>query len=131
MALIDKRGDTTINQYKVHDQEVNCISFSPLIEHYLITGSNDASIKMFDIRNPDEELHCFEQHEEPVYSLHWASHDKRYFASSSQDRRVMVWDIAKIGSEIKAEDELDGASELLFIHAGHKSKVNELSWNQG
>ncbi len=41
----------------------------------------------------------------------------------------MVWDIAKIGSEIKAEDELDGASELLFIHAGHKSKVNELSWN--
>jgi len=42
---------------------------------------------------------------------------------------VIVWDISKIGSEIKAEDERDGPAEMEFIHGGHQSKINDLNWN--
>jgi histone-binding protein RBBP4 len=42
---------------------------------------------------------------------------------------VIVYDIAKIGAEIKAEDERDGPAEIMFLHGGHQSKVNDISWN--
>ena len=35
----------------------------------------------------------------------------------------------KIGEEQTAEEAEDGPAELLFIHGGHTSKVNDLAWN--
>ena len=35
------------------------------------------------------------------------------FASCSADRRIIVWDLSKIGEEQKAEDAVDGPPELL------------------
>ena len=45
------------------------------------------------------------------------------------DRRLHVWDLAKIGDEQSPEDAEDGPPELLFIHGGHTSKISDFSWN--
>ena len=37
------------------------------------------------------------------------------FASASIDRRLIVWDMSKIGEEIREEDARDGAAEMLVI----------------
>jgi len=39
----------------------------------------------------------------------------------------MIWDLSKFGG--KAGESQEGPDELLFVHGGHKSKVNDFSWN--
>ena len=55
-------------------------------------------------------------------------HMDTIFMSCSSDRRVYVWDLARIGAEPSAEDEEEGPAELLFIHGGHTDKVNDISY---
>lgn len=45
------------------------------------------------------------------------------------DRRIIVWDLAKIGAEISAEDAEDGPPEMLFIHGGHRANIPDFSWS--
>lgn len=37
--------------------------------------------------------------------------------------------MSRIGAEQTPEDAEDGPPELLFMHGGHTSKVNDFSWN--
>lgn len=52
------------------------------------------------------------------------------FASGSSDRRIILWDIARIGAEQTEEEKRDGPPELLFLHGGHTSKVSDIDWNK-
>ena len=61
--------------------------------------------------------------------MQWSPHNETILASSGTDRRLHVWDLAKIGEEQNAEDAEDGPPELLFIHGGHTSKISDFSWN--
>jgi histone-binding protein RBBP4 len=58
----------------------------------------------------------------------WSPFDETVFASSSSDRRVLVWDCSKIGEEQSEEDAEDGPPELLFVHGGHTAKVVDFGW---
>ena len=50
-------------------------------------------------------------------------------ASGGGDRRVCLWDMAKINSKQSPEDAQDGPPELIFVHAGHTAKVMDVCWN--
>ena len=50
-------------------------------------------------------------------------------ASSSNDRRVIVWDLAKCGDSQTEAERRDGPPEQAFIHGGHTNKVSDISWN--
>ena len=52
-----------------------------------------------------------------------------YFCVAGTDRRLIVWDLSKIGEEQSAEDAKDGPPELLFIHAGHTAKISDFCWS--
>ena len=41
----------------------------------------------------------------------------------------MIWDLAKCGTEQTEEEKRDGPPELVFIHGGHTSKIQDISWN--
>ena len=110
------------------------------------------------MRNTSKPLHKFESHTDEVFCTSWAPFNETIFASTAADRRIMVWDLAKIGVEQSAEDAEDGPPELLvsteycsgpvqcefilllplpaaallavqFIHGGHTAKVIDMSWN--
>ncbi|KAI9872151.1 MAG: Histone acetyltransferase type B subunit 2, partial [Watsoniomyces obsoletus] len=49
--------------------------------------------------------------------------------SSSYDRRIIFWDLAKVGEEQAPEDSQDGPPELLFMHGGHTNRISDFSWN--
>jgi histone-binding protein RBBP4 len=75
-------------------------------------------------------LHTLNTHTDEVYAVHWAPFNESILASSSEDRRLAVWDLSRIGREQTPEDARDGAPELLFIHGGHTSKISDFRWNQ-
>lgn len=46
-----------------HDKEVNCLAFHPSNENFLLTGSSDQTIKLWDLRSPNNTISTFEQNE--------------------------------------------------------------------
>jgi WD40 repeat protein len=86
-------------------------------------------VKLWDLRNLSHSLHDLVGHKSGVYQLNWSPFDETILASSSEDRRVNIWDTSRIGEEQSPEDAEDGPPELLFIHGGHTSKVFDFSWN--
>ncbi|KAJ1509888.1 hypothetical protein HMI56_006589 [Coelomomyces lativittatus] len=112
-----------------HDAEVNCVDFNPSTEFLLATGSNDKSVRLWDLRNLKMTLHALESHTEEVLQLSWNPHHSHILASAGSDRRVMVWDLTKIGDELTPEEAEDGPPELLFMHGGHTSKIADFAWD--
>lgn len=49
-------------------------------------------------------------------NLEWSPHAETVFASASNDKRVCLWDISRIGEEQTPEDAEDGPPELMFMH---------------
>ena len=80
-------------------------------------------------KNASSPLQTFEGHTDQVYSIHWSPFNESILASCSADRRIALWDLSRIGAEQTPEDAEDGPPELLFLHGGHTSKVNDFSWN--
>jgi len=64
-----------------------------------------------------------------VFQIGWSPKHETVLASCGADRRLMCWDLAKIGDEQSPEDAEDGPPELLFIHGGHTSKISDFAWN--
>ena len=63
------------------------------------------------MRNLKQKLHTFIHHQDEVLQLAWSPHNETIFASSSSDRRVMMWDVSRIGLEQPPE----GGSLSLFL----------------
>ena len=90
--------------------------------------------------NTKTPLHVLRGHTAEVYQVEWSCANETILASSGNDRRVMVWDVSRIGGggrqakkekekKEKEEEEEEGPPELLFVHGGHTSRVTEFSWN--
>lgn len=64
-----------------------------------------------------------------VLGVQWSPHCETVLASWGPDRRVHIWDLARVNMKLSEEDQKDGPPELLFIHGGHTARVCDLSWN--
>ena len=47
--------------------------------------------------------------------MQWSPHNETILASSGTDRRLHVWDLAKIGEEQNAEDAEDGMMMIVIM----------------
>lgn len=86
-------------------------------------------MKLWDLRNINQSLHTLKGHTDEIYTANWAYNSLNILASSGADRRVIIWDLSRIGNEQTIEDAEDGPPELLFIHGGHTNKVSDFTWN--
>jgi histone-binding protein RBBP4 len=116
-------------QVEAHKDVINCVAFNPFSEHVLITGSSDTTLCLWDLRSLNQSLHVFESHPGEILQALWSPFHETLFASCGKDRQVRIWDLSRIGEEQEPEDAEDGPPELLFVHGGHTSTVQELSWN--
>ncbi|CAG9460272.1 unnamed protein product [Pedinophyceae sp. YPF-701] len=112
-----------------HSAEVNCLAFNPVNEYILVTGSADQQLVLHDIRALDRKLHIFEGHNDEVFQVGWMPGHETIMGSCGADRRMLIWDLARIGADQSPEDAEDGPPELLFIHGGHTSKISDFAWD--
>lgn len=128
VKLFDTR-DSKCTQTLDREGAINTIAFSKHSANLFAIGLEDSTIELLDIRNPGHKLHTIMGHSESISCLEWDPHNDGILASGSQDRRVILWDIKRIGEEQTQEDEDDGAPELFMMHAGHTAGVTDLSFN--
>mmetsp|Transcript_11947 Transcript_11947/g.30662 ORF Transcript_11947/g.30662 Transcript_11947/m.30662 type:complete len:428 (-) Transcript_11947:162-1445(-) len=112
-----------------HSAEVNCLAFNPFHEYVLITGSADKTVLLHDLRNLATPLHTLDHHTDEIFQVCWSPHCETIFSSCGADRRLMIWDVSRIGEPQTEEDAKDGPPELMFIHGGHTSKISDFAWN--
>lgn len=115
---------------EIHGTPINTLAFSIASEYIFATGGSDNAVVLSDLRNLDIRLHTLLGHSKMVTTLQWSPHDDRVLASSGPDRRVILWDISKVGEEQSQEDQEDGAPELLFMHGGHTNGVSDFSFHE-
>ena len=74
---------------------MNCLSYNPINEHLLLSGSSDRTLALWDLRNTSSKLHSFESHLDQVTAVEWAPFSETILASASADRRVIIWSAAQ------------------------------------
>lgn len=98
---------------QAHEEAVNTLAFNLKHDVLFATGSADKTIGLFDMRFLEKgKLLCMEGHADSVTKIEWSPHDPSILASSSDDRRTIIWDITLAGAEQTPEDAEDGAPEM-------------------
>jgi len=126
LNLWDLRGGpkSPIKILNAHEKDVLSLDFNPFNEYLLATGSTDHTIGLWDMRNLAKKVHILKEHKDEVVNVSWSPFKESVIASGSNDRRILIWDLAKIGQK-----RTENPPELLFVHGGHTSKLQEMSWN--
>lgn len=102
---------------KVHSADCNCLAFHPVNDYAILTGSDDTTIALWDMRNLSKEVRRFEQrHRDGVLEVAWSPIAPSIFASSSADQHIFVWD-------------LKNPDQVIFDHKGHDSRIPDISWH--
>lgn len=115
---------------KAHRADLHCVDWNPHDVNFIITGSADNSVRMFDRRRLTSTglgspVHVFENHNAAVLCVQWSPDRPSVFGSSAEDGRLNIWDYEKVGAlDVEAP-----APGLFFQHAGHRDKVVDFHWN--
>jgi len=112
-------------------KQANCISFCEHNEHLLAVAGAGKSVGLFDLRKPGNSIFSLEGgHEDEITNLNWSPFSETILATSGNDRRVVIWDLSKIGEELTTDEARDGPPELLFVHGGHTGRLCDFSWTR-
>lgn len=121
--------------YGADSKGINSLSFSPFSHNLIAIGNTNSNVNLLDLRNlsiKDKSnnglLHTMMGHSDSITSLEFSPHQDGIIASGSQDRRLIIWDLFRVGEEQAQEDAEDGCPELFMMHAGHTGAVTDLSW---
>ncbi len=82
---------TKVKDFTDHTGMITCCGF--LNETYMISGSNDATLLLWDISKTGRSVRQFVDHESEVACLDVCEEDGNIIASGSGDTTVRVWDI--------------------------------------
>lgn len=77
-----------------HKRTVNKVCFNPVETNWLISGSQDGTMKTFDLRIK-EAIKTFFSNTESVRDVQFSPHSHLTFASVSENGNVQIWDMRK------------------------------------
>lgn len=114
---------------KGHSREGFGLSWSKFKEGYLLSGSNDNLVCLWDINSavsasggpPSKSLlplRTFTGHSDVVEDVCWSPKDENIFASCGDDSKALLWDTRN-----------DSNSEASIVLVGHVGEVNSVDFN--
>ncbi|KAH6787958.1 Transducin family protein / WD-40 repeat family protein [Perilla frutescens var. hirtella] len=121
--LEDANGSSSCNpdlRLRGHDKEGYGLSWSSFKEGYLLSGSNDCKICLWDVSAmPQEKVldanFIYEGHENVVEDVSWHSKNENLFGSVGDDCKLMIWDLR--------------TNKFQHSVVVHEKEVNYLSFN--
>ncbi|GMN38186.1 hypothetical protein TIFTF001_007420 [Ficus carica] len=103
-----------------HDKEGYGLSWNPRREGYILSGSHDCKICLWDVSAVAQDkvldpIHVYEGHESVVGDVSWHWKNENLFGSVGDDCRLIVWDLR--------------ANQSQHSVKAHEKEVNYLSFN--
>lgn len=105
-----------------HKKEGYGLCWNPRVTGYLLSGSDDAIICLWDISAAGAEVNAlrkWEGHHDVIEDVSWHQHSPHIFGSVGDDCKVLVWDIRK--------PHVSEAS--IQVANAHKADINSISFN--
>lgn len=117
IRVIDRSSLEIRTEWKAHVNSVFTVRYTP-DGHYLLSGSRDARLKLWDVRGGYHLITEVVAHMNTINHLDF-SPDYKHFVTCSLDKSIKLWDL--------------GAMRLLKVidkarHGGHGTSVNKLLW---
>ncbi|PON89978.1 Guanine nucleotide-binding protein, beta subunit [Trema orientale] len=131
LVILDSRSKKTRLSFLV-DQELRSLSFNPYNEWIVATGCGEGTVDIYDMRMKLRKFFTLSNHERDVIQVEWDPNHENILASASDDGKVILWDLNRIGS-VESYKYLEGDDknvhpELLFSHGGHRHWIRDISW---
>jgi len=125
---------------KAHDADVNVISWNHLVNYLVVSGSDDGSFKVWDLRmlKSQQPAAHYKWHNGPITSVEWHPQDESVLTVSSADHQVSVWDLSVEEDEENQSQQQHQHTDpnytslppqLLFVHQG-QSNIKELHYHR-
>lgn len=115
-----------------HDTDVNVISWNKLVGYLMVSGADDGSFRVWDLRNfqSDAPVGHFKWHSEAITSVEWNPNEESVICVSSADDQISLWDLALERDEdsSKQPEQQDLPPQLLFVHQGQRN-IKEVHWH--
>jgi WD repeat-containing protein 61 len=102
----------------VDDFSVNALCYHPNGK-YLLSGSRDAYLNIWDIENDYFLLNHIPAHNYAIYSIVF-SPNKKLFATGSRDKTIKIWDAENFKLLLRIDKSKNGS---------HTHSVNKILWN--
>ncbi|XP_058090798.1 histone-binding protein MSI1-like [Magnolia sinica] len=108
---------------KGHTNEGYGLSWSPLKEGFILSGSNDSKICLWDINTmPQDKMlgakTIYGVHEDVVEDVSWHLMNENLFGSVGDDKRLMIWDL---------RSSMSNSPQHSIV--AHEKEVNSLSFS--
>ncbi|CAH8430566.1 unnamed protein product [Dicrocoelium dendriticum] len=133
---------------EAHPTDINVLSWNRLQSVNLLTGGDDGSLRIWDLRAVNRQFaanqqsnaipaytHIYEFHTQPITSVEWHPTDAGVFVATSEDDQVTIWDNTLEQADqtestpTVVDDEASNIPiQLLFIHCG-QTEIKEAHWH--
>ncbi|MFT5253133.1 MAG: WD repeat-containing protein 61 [Flavobacteriales bacterium] len=119
VRIIELDTFNEIKTLKGHDEgfSVNAAIYHPN-GNTLITGSRDAHLNIWDVKNEYKLLDRIPAHNYSIYSIAFIDNG-RLFATGSRDKTIKIWDSESTELLLRIDRKLEG----------HKNSVNKILWS--
>ncbi|XP_033115097.1 DNA excision repair protein ERCC-8-like [Anneissia japonica] len=112
------------------EKPIYCHNMSSIaMKHCLIcVGTASSLVTLCDLRNGSS-THTLKGHKGPVMAVKWSNKDEFQLATSSQDNRVMLWDIRRSKGSLMVLDQHNGekgAASTAAVSTAHNGHVTGL-----
>lgn len=129
LQLHDQRTENSSIETIQAKKPYNTLAFSAHSTNLFAAAGTDSMVYLYDRRRASKPLHMMPGHEDAVTCLEFHPQEDGVLLSAGSDRRTILWDLAEIGAEQVPDDADDGSPEVMMIHAGHRSSINDFSLN--
>lgn len=117
VILWDLEHATPSTVLKDFAEKVQSLEFNATEAEYLLTGSSDNTVKLFDCRQSDNESSNYKQWilEGEVEKVKWNPNEKYYFIAGTNDGKIYYFD--------------SRATEPLWVIDAHEKEVTDFGFN--
>ncbi|EEP76924.1 predicted protein [Uncinocarpus reesii 1704] len=126
------RASVELGRFQEHTRQVHRLAFNPHRGAWLLSGSQDATIRMWDLRALSGgrgvmnfgSKHRFNGHSEAVRDVRWSPADGVEFATATDSGAIQRWDVRKENAPLMKINAHEKACSVIDWHPDGKHLVS-------